>query len=486
MVVSLEKWKVLRDKNSAQWQAIDRWLHNGGTLIVYDTGKRWENIAEVERLTLGDSPTASADAGDDPVKRGWDLPKANLRDQAFNSIDSQAISTLNPDEVTPIDQAPFVTRPCGLGLLMAIPSDQALGSRSSPCPWPWLFNTIGPQRWQWSQRWGVSLHQPNNDFWNFLIPGVGLAPVFQFQVLITLFVLALGPVNYYLLRHWGKLNLTVLTVPIGALLVTGGLLVYALVADGLSVRVRALSYTYLNQRSGEASCWARLSYYAGLAPSGGLKFADDTAVIPMDAQTLADGQQPSRTVEWERTVATDVNAPWEQRLSSGWLHSRTPTQFITARIRQGSERLEIEPGNKGTLPTIVNRLRTTIQQLLVVDQDGKCYTAANVTAEAKASLQAAESQSNAFLNQLQPLMNVERTMFVDPSNQSGMGLFGFDRDRRYRQQMGTFGRSMVAYVPPDNPAVVVGKWRFVGAVVVGGAKSVTERFAAAADLCGRC
>jgi hypothetical protein len=246
--------------------------------------------------------------------------------------------------------------------------------------------------------------------------------------------------------------LTVLTVPIGALLVTGGLLVYALVEDGLSVRVRALSYTHMNQRSGEASCWARLSYYAGLAPSGGLKFADDTAVIPMEAQTLADGPQSTRTVEWERTVSTDVNSPWEQRLSSGWLHSRTPTQFITARIRQGDERLQIETGNQGEPPAIVNRLRTTIQQLLVVDQDGKCYTAANVAAAAKASLQAAESQSNVFLNQLQPLMNVERTMFVDLSSQNGMGLFGFDRDQRYRQQMGAFGRPMVAYVPQDNSA----------------------------------
>jgi hypothetical protein len=450
MVISLEKWKVLHEQNSAQWQAINGWLHNGGTLIVYDTGKRWGNIAEVERLTLGDVPTANTESSDDLTKRGWNLPKKYLRDQAFNSIDSQAVSTRNLDEVAPLDQAPFVTRPCGLGLLVAIPSDEPIGSRSNPYPWPWLFNTMGPQRWQWSQRWGVSLHQANNDFWNFLIPGVGLVPVFQFQVLITLFVVALGPINYYLLRHWGKLNLTVLTVPIGALLVTGGLLVYALVEDGLSVRVRALSYTHLNQRSNEASCWTRLSYYAGLAPSGGLKFSEDTAAIPMDAQTLADGQQPSRTVEWERTVATDANSPLEQRLSSGWLYSRTPTQFITARIRHGSEQLEIQPGNNGAPPAIVNRLGTTIRQLLVVDTDGKCYTAAQVATEAKENLQAAESQSSVFLNQLQTAMNVERTMFVDPSNQGNVSLFGFDRDRRYGQRTGTNGRLMVRYVPQDN------------------------------------
>ncbi len=151
MVVSLEKWKVLHDQNTAEWKAINGWLHNGGTLFVYDTGKRWENISEVERLTIGETSTTT-DADEDLTKRGWELPKANLRDLAFNSIDLQTGSVKSSDEVTPIDRAPFIIRPCGLGLLATISSDQELGSKSNPYPWPWLFNTIGEQCWQWSQR----------------------------------------------------------------------------------------------------------------------------------------------------------------------------------------------------------------------------------------------------------------------------------------------------------------------------------------------
>ena len=71
-------------------------------------------------------------------------------------------------------------------------------------PWKWLYNTIGALRWQWSCATGSTLYGTNENFWNFLIPGVGLVPVTSFQILITLFVIVIGPVNYYLLRRWGS------------------------------------------------------------------------------------------------------------------------------------------------------------------------------------------------------------------------------------------------------------------------------------------
>src|SRR5262249_11813678 len=142
---------------------------------------------------------------------------------------------------------------------------------SNQPPWGWIYNTLGQPRWQWYQRQGLSLVNSNNDFWKFLIPGIGLAPVRQFQVIITFFVVLIGPITYYLLRKSGKLNLIVIIVPAVALLITGMLFMYAVIADGLSVRVRARSFTHIDQRAGEAACWTRLSYYAGLAPSDGLK-----------------------------------------------------------------------------------------------------------------------------------------------------------------------------------------------------------------------
>ena len=59
-------------------------------------------------------------------------------------------------------------------------------------------------------------------FANLLVPGVGLAPVTEFHVLITLFVLVIGPVNYWLLKRWRRLHLMVLTVPLAAALGDAG------------------------------------------------------------------------------------------------------------------------------------------------------------------------------------------------------------------------------------------------------------------------
>ena len=122
------------------------------------------------------------------------------------------------------------------------------------------------------QRHGLSLQRENPDFWNFLIPGVGMAPVTQFCVLISVFVIAIGPVNYWVLRRRRKLHLLLLTIPASAAVVTGLLFGYALLADGLGVRVRARSVTNIDQRSDRAICWTRLSYFAGLRRTAACDF----------------------------------------------------------------------------------------------------------------------------------------------------------------------------------------------------------------------
>ena len=116
-----------------------------------------------------------------------------------------------------------------------------------------LLVSIGPGRWRWNLRHGMNLGQGNADFWNFLIPGVGLAPVRTFQVFITLFVLGIGPLNYWLLRRRKRLHLMVLTVPLSAAVVTALLFGYALVADGLGTRVRVRSVTRLDSQRGRRS-----------------------------------------------------------------------------------------------------------------------------------------------------------------------------------------------------------------------------------------
>ena len=55
-------------------------------------------------------------------------------------------------------------------------------------------------------------------------------------------------------------------------------------ADGLHSRVRPRTFTSIDQQRQHAATWSRTTYYSGLSPAGGLRFAGDTIVLPIEAE----------------------------------------------------------------------------------------------------------------------------------------------------------------------------------------------------------
>jgi hypothetical protein len=235
---------------------------------------------------------------------------------------------------------------------------------------------------RWDARHGLVPDDANLDFTNLLVPGVGLAPVTAFRVLITLFVLLIGPVNYWLLKRWGRLQLMVLTVPVAAALITAGLFAYAIVSDGFGSQVRAHSVTTLDQRTGESACWTRLSYYSGLAP-GELAMPADVVLYPI-------------IPGWSRgsvdaLVRTKRNVVWDEdqaALGRGWLRSRTPTQYLSIRARKSPHRLDFATPS-GKL-RISNKLNSAIQYVVVIDNADKVWAGEKLDKDAVAFLQPIE------------------------------------------------------------------------------------------------
>src|SRR6185369_8220109 len=140
-----------------------------------------------------------ADQAGEAMTRGWTPPTAKSKPGATNAAPSAPATQEGADEaeLVPIADAPFLVRRLGLGTVVATHAYR--GARGRPLVWEWLFNSLGPGRWQWNSHWGLSLERENRQFNDFLIPGVGLAPVVSFQVMITLFMLAIGPMNYLVL-----------------------------------------------------------------------------------------------------------------------------------------------------------------------------------------------------------------------------------------------------------------------------------------------
>lgn len=231
----------------------------------------------------------------------------------------------------------------------------------------------------WGKRFGVNPEAgPTVEFSDWLLPGQGAAPVTLFRVMLTVFVVLVGPFNYWILRAWGKQHLLVVTTPILAALFTVALLGYALLADGLATKARVQSLTYLDQPQGEAVSWARMSYYAGIAPRRGLQMPTEAMMIPVRApgdQTLWGGERGSnRLLIWNDT----------QQLASGWLPSRTPTQFLQVYPYQTDLRINITA--EAQRVTARNALGSPLELLVVADPAGKLWMADGCAADATAQL----------------------------------------------------------------------------------------------------
>lgn len=373
----------------ARWRAIRDWAAAGGNLIVSGAGDDFAALAALDRhLQRGDrqnaddtrsSRTAASASGEHSE---WRNPSPANHTPGLNDANSNGAATVYttdaagqvttqviPNMPLPApERMPFRLRALGSGVVIAASVPDVFQQKSAD--WAWMLNSLTSNRWLWFRRNGLSLERANPGYWDWLVQGVGLAPVTEFRVLITLFVLAIGPINYFWLRRRQKLHLLVIIVPLAALAVTGTLFTYALFADGLAIRVRTRSLTLLDQRDGQAVCWSRMSYYAGLSPSGGLRFPTDMAIYPLWSNDDDNGGGAGR----QSTTWT----PERQELTSGWIASRTPTQFVTARTRT-SEAAVVYLGKRGAGETwIENRLGTRIERLLLADEAGRLFRAADI------------------------------------------------------------------------------------------------------------
>jgi hypothetical protein len=419
------------------FHAICRWVRAGGQLWVTGLGDQWEGLPGVDETLgllpaeLGPSAEGNATEAGDALPAGWEPLQFGNGRQRRNSQFFRQLSTgevhaardpelvdllrSNPDWVAvdppkrqpgagnrntnrPTDSALwFVQKPMGLGqvrafrmkwdatgLVLAPAGPAPQGAQPPPAGSLTPLSAAVQTSRDWGSRHGLLPNEANRDFSNLLVPGVGLAPVMEFCVLITFFVLVIGPVNYWLLKRFQRVHLIVITVPAGAAVMTLALFAYALVSDGLGTTVRVHSLTMLDQRTGEAVCWARLSYYAGLAPGQGLILPSDTVVYPITPgwdEAAADGSAVTkdRELQWDGQTA---------RLTVGWLASRTPTQYLTIRSRQSPFRLELAEASDA--PRATNQLGTSVSYVVAVDRSGNLFTGEQIAAGSSTRLQPVE------------------------------------------------------------------------------------------------
>ncbi len=369
----LEQWET---ESPVRFQELLRWVRAGGNLWVVCAGSDLTELPDVERA-LGIS---------DDLASGWNyLP---LQGSAKTGVDAllefkspgsfEKSSQRRPwsrdrdDPDRAVDSRDwFVARAFGMGTVTVFRDPDGTGSKNTLVA---VERSLLAKRSAWVHRHGNDPARGNYEFNNFLIPDVGMAPVFEFQVLISLFVIGIGPVNYWLLKRRGQLPLLLVTVPTAALAATLVLFVYGILSEGTGTRVRVQSFTMLDQKGGEAVCWARLSYYAGIAPAEGLRMPTDAAIYPiLPSSGGRDRYGQPRELLWD-----NASAELSQHLSQGWLAARTPTQYLTITARPTNKQIAFELSDAGLRAT--NRLGVDVLTLAVQDDQGKFYLSEKIAA----------------------------------------------------------------------------------------------------------
>ncbi len=401
------------------WRALREWTSAGGNLCVYKVGKDFRELSMLEEIL---KCPAAPEHAPDPL-RGWTKP-ARESDPTYQpqaaangqaDADAEAPNEKTVAATDSVEPPTFVSKPIMMGQVVAIAGDPFPGKASE---WQWIFATLDPLRTHWRDRNGVNLDIANPGFDNLLIAEIGLPPVKTYRILISLFVIGIGPLNYWWLRRRGRLHLLLFTVPAAALLVSAGLIGYVLLADGLYSRVRARSYTELDQHAHQAVVWSRLSYYAGLAPRRGLVFPDDTVVLPLE-------KDPS----WGSFGGRSLTLAWisSQHLIRGWLPARTPTQYLAVRAFASPHELKVTTNDEQQC-TVANHLGAKIKYLLLSDSAGKLHFGRQIDEAGESQLQAldTETRNGEARREMQLLWQQAAPQLPsDMYAQSTGGLFGF-------------------------------------------------------------
>lgn len=301
----------------------------------------------------------------------------DLIDQAAAAIGKPAQTALERLRAAPQHtQGWYATRQVGFGQVLAfkkrydsVPLMRFGRSESIRSEW---------RKRAWAPRHGIDPGSACTQFGNLLIPGVGVAPVTEFQFLITLFVLTIGPLNYWLLWRKQQLQMLVVTVPLCALAVTMGLIGYAVVADGFGVKARVRGVTLLNQTTGEAVSWSRMTHYAAMTPDTPPTMPGDCVVYPV---------RPA----WEKALSATGDRRrlvWDegtQQLTSGWFPSRTAVQHLVIRCRQSPAKVIF--AEDASRLSASNQLGVPVALLVVRDTKGNWRQATDLDAGASASPQ---------------------------------------------------------------------------------------------------
>ncbi len=358
-------------RNGPQLEALRQWTAAGGTLVVSDCGAAFADAATILQALVGTQLRASVLQGRDAWRvPGKKLQELKARSTDGNFADTEEIFDPSLPGLFNMDSEELETQE----LWNQVPSSQTLqeATKKADCPlaardflagqlWVIRDDTFDWKLADWQlliyahASQGRSLNNRladgdlNRPIDGFAIADVGRPPIREFEFLIGLFLVVIGPVSYGILRSQRRLYLLFVTVPVLSFFACTTLLTYAFLSDGIQNRGRMRSYTTMDQSTGRAVSFIRHSHYCGVQPPP-YNFAPQTAVV--------NGRAPnSSTAFYDRE-------PQRTRVTGGEIRPRMPHQLVSLTSYTTNRGLVFKPSTDDQPPSVRNELGGTVRMVL--------------------------------------------------------------------------------------------------------------------------
>lgn len=324
--------------------ALRQWLAMGGTLVVNDCGADLAAAPQILPTLFGPESTLLPQQKE--VK--WSVPSSKFQDQVSQDHDftdyalydaSMAVASWRP--VDSLESEYWAMAPYILGHVFAVSDDM---SNSTSQQWRQLIGAHNVLKG------GLDSQLDHNNIYDrkllrdFQIPTVGDPPVVAFQLLLTLFIILVGPVFFLVFRRIKKMHLLLFATPLLSLIACLGMFLFAILNDGFSRQGRVQSVTFLDQATGDAVTFARHALYAGTQPSGYL-FNNNTLV--MDSRR---NNSPASRFRYRNDQLI---------LTGGEIKPRTKHQVVTHEPFETERRLNFVVDGQ-QVATVQNRMDTEI------------------------------------------------------------------------------------------------------------------------------
>lgn len=202
-----------------------------------------------------------------------------------------------------------------------------------------------------------------------------------FAVLLLVFAIAIGPVNFYFVHKRRRPVLLLLTIPAISVATTLLLLAYGVLYQGLDVKTASVTTAVLDQRAHRVTLLERRSMFAGWAPAAGLRPGAGAVV-----HHSTEGETPDRSSRFEVVESGGL------LLRGRFLPTRRRVTHAISSDRVERAHLDVE--FDGDQARVANNLGVGIGALVVCDTQGRWYTSpAPLSAGAQATLRVADAES---------------------------------------------------------------------------------------------